>query len=73
MDIRRESAALPEFPIVNCWDKKDKFCPGMGRGYNLCHVLVMKTIVCSTLNREISKVVWKITGSISLHITGLSV
>ena len=29
----------------------------------------MKAIVCSTLNREISEVVWKITGSILLQIT----
>ena len=55
MDVAK-SAALAS-AIVCCWDKKDKLCPVMASRYNPRHVLVMKTIVCSTLNREISKVV----------------
>ena len=56
MDIVSHAAA-PASAIVHCWDKKDKLCPGMASRYNPGHVLVMKTIVCSTLNREINKVV----------------
>ena len=33
-------------------DKKDKFCPGMAKGYNTGHVPVMRGIVFAVLYRE---------------------